>query len=78
MCNQESFNIRNRWKVRIDRTGADVLVVAPTGMGKVSVSYYVWDLLMLQESYFRASAFKSLRSLKLFVHPPFVPINEST
>ena len=27
--------MRNRWKVRIDWAGADVLVVAPTGMGKV-------------------------------------------
>ena len=39
---QKSFNVRNRWKVKIDWVGADVLVVAPTGMGKVSVSYCVW------------------------------------
>jgi hypothetical protein len=40
--NQKSFNVRDRWKVRIDWVGADVLVVAPTGMGKVRVSYCVW------------------------------------
>jgi hypothetical protein len=39
---QKSFNVRTRWKVGTDWVGADVLVVAPTGMGKVSVSYCVW------------------------------------
>jgi hypothetical protein len=51
--NQKYFNVRNRWKVKIDWVGADVLVVAPTGMGKVSVSHFTLrlDLLMLQRSY---------------------------
>lgn len=65
--NQKSFNLRSRWKVKIDWVGADVLVVAPTGMGKVRVSYRVWICLCCKDP-IRASAFKSLRSPKLFVH----------
>jgi hypothetical protein len=74
---QKYFNLTNQWKVRIDWVGADVLVVAPTGMGKVGCLIFHLNFLSCCKDPVRVSAFKSLRSPKLFVHP-FCPQKQST